>query len=155
MVAAAETMHATCIAVAGRAVLLRGPSGSGKSDLALRCLGLGCTSLLPVLAELVADDRVSLRRDGRRLLASAPRTIAGKLEVRGVGILELPAATEAQVVLVADLEPGKPKERLPDVLPLQEFLGIRIPVLEIDPFEASAALKVLLAINTFGVATLP
>ncbi len=155
MAAALETFHATCIAIQGRGVLLRGPSGSGKSDLALRCLGLGPTPWTPAAAKLVADDRVVLRRDGNRLMASAPPSIAARLEVRGIGILDVPAEYEAQVVLAADLQPGQSIERLPGRLPEDEILGIRIPVLRLAPFEVSAALKVLIAINAHGVATLP
>ena len=77
MAAAPETIHATCIAVGGRAVLLRGPSGSGKSDLALRCLTLAPTPLTPLAAQLVADDRVVLRREGQ----AADLEGAGRLRI--------------------------------------------------------------------------
>ena len=75
-----ETLHASTVAIDGRAVLIPGPSGSGKSDLALRLLDRGFT--------LVSDDQTIVRRDGERLIASAPPTIAGKLEIRGVGIVD-------------------------------------------------------------------
>ncbi len=77
-------VHATAVAIEGEAVLLRGPSGSGKSDLALRLIDGG--------AQLVADDQTLLRRAGGRVLASAPPAIAGLLEVRGVGVVRVEAA---------------------------------------------------------------
>ena len=76
-----ETVHASTVASDGRAVLISGPSGSGKSDLALRLLDRGFT--------LVSDDQTIVRRDGDRLVASAPPTIKGKLEIRGIGIVEM------------------------------------------------------------------
>ena len=77
----AETVHASTVASEGRAVLITGPSGSGKSDLALRLLDRGFT--------LVSDDQTIVTRVDDRLIASAPPTIAGKLEIRGIGIVEM------------------------------------------------------------------
>src|SRR3954447_22487577 len=77
----AETVHASTVATEGRAVVIAGPSGSGKSDLALRLLDRGFT--------LVSDDQTTIKRDGDRLIASAPPNIAGKLEIRGIGIVEM------------------------------------------------------------------
>ncbi len=99
-------MHATCVALGRAAVLLRGPSGAGKSDLALRLIDAG--------ARLVADDQVELAVEGGRLVARAPAAIAGKMEVRGVGIVPAPALTEAPVALIADLVPAGAAERLPE-----------------------------------------
>lgn len=136
-------------------MLLRGPSGSGKSDLALRCLSLDGRPPLFQPVSLVADDRVELTRDGDRLMASPPAGIAGKIEVRGVGLFDLPFIPRCDVVLIADLDAAGEIERFPDV-PLREtLLGVAIPVLRMRPFEMSAPLKVLLAINKFGVAALP
>src|SRR6185295_873342 len=87
-----ETVHASTVALDGRAVLISGPSGSGKSDLALRMLDRGFT--------LVSDDRTILRRLGGKLIASAPDTIKGKLEVRGVGIVEMKTVANVPVALV-------------------------------------------------------
>src|SRR5262249_29579358 len=89
---AAEVTHGTCVALGQRGALLRGPSGCGKSDLALRFLFLARRGPAAIEAPaLVADDQVELRRDGNRVLASAPESIRGKIEVRGVGIVNVKA----------------------------------------------------------------
>jgi len=88
-------LHATCVAVAGRGVLILGPSGSGKSGLALRLLAWG--------ALLVADDRTEVLRQDGRLVARCPPGLSGKIEARGVGILRAPVVAEAEVVLAVDL----------------------------------------------------
>src|SRR5512143_2512221 len=91
----AETIHASTVAVEGRAVLITGPSGSGKSDLTLRLLDRGFT--------LVSDDQTIVRRQGERLLATAPPNIAGKLEIRGIGIVEMEWAGDLPVALIVEL----------------------------------------------------
>jgi len=151
---APETIHATCIAVAGRAALLRGPAGSGKSDLALRCLALGAGPFAASPARLVADDRVILHRFGDRLVARCPATISGKLEVNGIGVIEIVPEPEARVVVLIDLIANGKPQRLPEP-PLEMVAGVPIPVIRLKPFEASAPLKVLIAINDVGVACLP
>ncbi|WP_043643554.1 HPr kinase/phosphorylase [Caenispirillum salinarum] len=137
-------MHVTTVAVEGVGVLLRGPSGSGKSDLALRLIDAGAT--------LVSDDYTDLYlRDGV-LTAAAPEIIAGLMEVRGVGIVRLcpPTAPPAPVpvALLVDLvHDACAVERLPD--PQAEALLPDHPVRRIvlDPFEASAPAKVRLAVR--------
>ena len=99
-----KILHATCIAVAGRGLLILGPSGSGKSSLALRLLSLG--------AALVADDRTEVAVTGGRLVARCPAPITGLIEARGVGILRAPMIAEAEVALVADLGQAE-DQRLP------------------------------------------
>jgi serine kinase of HPr protein (carbohydrate metabolism regulator) len=131
-------MHATAVAIDGHAVLLRGPSGSGKSDLALRLIDAG--------AHLVADDQSELRRHGDVLRVRAPAAIAGLLEVRGLGILRLDALVEASVGLIADLVTADRVERLP-LHRTGTILGIAVPLIEIAPFEASAAAKLRLALR--------
>lgn len=143
---AAETHHGTAIALAGTAVLIRGASGSGKSDLALRCLALAPTALTAVPAMLVADDYVTVTRTGDRLVAEAPATIRGKLEVRGLGIVTVPCQDSAELVLVADLVAPEQIERFPDPTPEVELGGVKLPLLHIAPFEASAPVKLLLAL---------
>ena len=98
-----ERVHATAIAVGDRAALIRGSSGSGKSDLALRCLGLGPSALVRGAVKLVSDDQVVLKHEGSCLRASAPPQLRGKLEIRGLGILEVDGVTEANVVYLMGL----------------------------------------------------
>lgn len=144
MAAAPELVHATAIAVAGNAVLFRGPSGAGKSDLALRCLAVGPSPLLPEAARLVSDDQVQLTRSGPDVLASAPTSIRGKLEVRGLGIVDLDTVHSAVVRLLLDLE--QPPDRMPDAGGYALLLGVKIPLLRFAPFEPSTPVKVLVAL---------
>lgn len=138
---AAETqVHASCVALAGNAVLLRGVPGSGKSDLALRLIDAGWA--------LVADDRVDLRRNGETLVAAAPPTIAGKIEVRGVGIVRLDAAPSTPVRLVVDLVQAEAVERFPEPA-TTEILGLSLGLVKLAPFESSAAIKVRLALDLY------
>ena len=129
-------IHASCVEVGGLGVLLRGASGSGKSDLALRLIEAG--------GRLVADDRTDLALAGGALLASSPSSIAGRLEVRGVGIVELPNVMSTRVGLAADLVAASDIERLP-VVRHCEYLGVEIPLIALAPFESSAAAKLRLA----------
>jgi serine kinase of HPr protein (carbohydrate metabolism regulator) len=137
----AETVHATTVAKAGRAVLITGPSGAGKSDLALRLLDRGFS--------LVSDDRTIVRRDGDRLIASAPPNIAGKLEVRGIGIVEMEAVNDVAVALIVEL--AGDIERLPDDDHQRRILGSNLPVVAISALEASAPSKVALALDRLGL----
>lgn len=143
-------IHATAVALpteAGhRAVLLRGPSGSGKSDLALRLIDAG--------ARLVADDQSELFRRGDVLFARAPATIAGLIEVRGLGIMRLDALPEAPVALIADLAAAETIERLP-ARAAETLLGVALPLLALAPFEASAVAKLRLALGAFTGAAVP
>lgn len=139
-------VHATAVAIDGAAVLLRGPSGSGKSDLALRLVDAG--------ARLVADDQTVLRRAGAHLLASAPATIAGLLEVRGVGIVRVAAAEGAPLLLIVDLVPSAEVERLPEAR-REIILGVPVPVFGLVPFEASAPAKLRLLRRALAQGRLP
>ena len=137
-----ETVHATTVAKDGRAVLLLGPSGSGKSDLALRMFDHGFT--------LVSDDQTILSRDAGRLVATAPPTIRGKMEVRGLGIVEMPLVSDVPVALAVELVGDM--SRMPDESRERIFLSISIPLVSIDAMTASAAAKVVLALEHFGIA---
>lgn len=133
------TIHATAVSIAGRAVLLLGPSGSGKSDLALRLIDRGAT--------LIADDRVALAMDDGMLLASPPPAIAGLIEVRGVGIVPEGHVAGVPVALLVDL--ASPPERMPEVT-TRDVFGHALPVVALDPRELSAPLKVERALTAFG-----
>ena len=133
-----KTIHATAVVIGNRCILLRGPSGAGKSDLALRLIDGG--------AMLVADDRTELIRKAGDLIARCPSTIAGKLEVRGVGILTLPYVSPATVSIVVDLVAPEELDRLPEAKCV-ELLGQQVRQISLAPFEASAPAKVRLALK--------
>ena len=135
--------HGTTVAIDGRAVLLRGPSGSGKSDLALRLIDAG--------AQLVADDRTDLEMRDGRLWARVPETIAGKLEVRGYGIVQVPHLDEAPVALVAELVPLDQVERMPE-RETTSLLDLELPVIRLCAFEVSATAKLRVALGREGQA---
>ena len=139
----AEMLHASTVAIDGRAVLITGPSGSGKSDLALRLLDRGFT--------LVSDDQTLVRRDGDRLIASAPPSIAGKLEVRGIGIVEIEHSGDVPVALLVELTSDI--QRLPDDSRERPVLGVSVPIVSIDATTASAASKIALALERLGLKT--
>jgi len=138
-------VHGTSVALGGDGILLRGLSGSGKSDLALRLIADG--------ACLVADDQTELRRVDETLEMAAPAAIAGRLEVRGVGILRVPAVPSAPLRLVVDLVAPERVERLPEPL-FCELLGMSLPRLLLAPFEASAPAKLRLALEACGTGAL-
>ena len=134
-----ETLHATSVAIDGRAVLLCGPSGVGKSDLALRLIDRGAT--------LVSDDYTLVQRIDGALRATAPDTIAGKMEVRGLGIVPMPHG-DAPVALLCDL--FDQVDRMPPEGLSRAVAGLQVPVIKIAPFEVSAAIKVELALRTLA-----
>jgi len=138
---AGEHVHASTVAIDGRAVLITGPSGSGKSDLALRLIDRGFI--------LVGDDQTIVRRDGERLVASAPARIAGKLEVRGIGIIEMETASDVPVALLVELT--SEIERLPADIRTSTILGVSLPLVSIDAHAASAPAKVALALDRIGL----
>ena len=141
-----ERVHATAIAAGGRAALIFGASGAGKSDLALRCLSLPTSGLISAPVLLVSDDQVLLERRGDGIWAAAPATLRGKLEVRGIGILDVEAAPASEVVLAVELTALAEVTRLPDPWPQRRILGLCVPVLKVWAFDASAAQKVVLAL---------
>ena len=137
-----ETVHASTVAAAdGRAVVISGPSGSGKSDLALRLLDRGFT--------LVSDDQTIVRKEGDRLIASAPSNIAGKLEIRGIGIVEVDHVSDVPVALLIELTSDI--QRLPDDNRERPILGVALPLISIDAMAASAPSKVAYALDRLGL----
>ena len=140
-------MHATCVAIGSRAMLLRGPSGAGKSDLALRLIldpPQGAT--LPAAPQLVADDQVRLENRSGRIFARAPAAIAGRIEVRGVGLIIVPTKDEAEIRLIVDLVASGEVERMPENHTTAEIMGVALPYARIAAYESSAPLKAVLAL---------
>ncbi len=144
--ASETTLHATAFGLGDVCALIRGPSGSGKSDLALRCLATQLPDLKLGAAYLVADDHVVVRRLGERLTAEPPATLAGLIEVRGLGIVTVPFRAPAEVALLVDLVAQEAVERLPDPWPVDTISGVTRPILRLCAFEASAPHKLLLAL---------
>ena len=145
-------IHGTCLAIGAEGVLLVGKPGAGKSDLALRLIdqrGRGLTGELRA-AVLVADDQVVIRRLRDQLVASAPPALRGKLEIRGLGIAELPVVAETRLRLAVRLTPAAEIERLPDLGQARmDILGIALPLILLDPQNASAPARLRAALDQF------
>ena len=137
-----EMVHASTVAIDGRAVLITGASGAGKSDLSLRLIDHGFT--------LVSDDQTIVKRDGDRLIASPPPQLAGKLEIRGIGIVDMAYESGVPVALLVEL--ASEIQRLPDDSRERPFLGVALPIVSVDAMTASAASKVALALDRLGLA---
>lgn len=147
-------VHGTCVAIncsdnIARAALLRGAPGSGKSDLALRFIDLfGADKSSREQASLVSDDQVLLTREGDVLEARAPGAIAGKMEVRGLGIVEVTHLAHAQLTMIIDLVGADEVPRMPDdPPPSEELLGFSLPVFKLNPFEHSCPVKLKLLLT--------
>ena len=126
-----ETLHATSVAIDGRAVLLEGLSGVGKSDLALRLIDRG--------AILISDDQTLLVRKGQALVARAPGTIRGQIEVRGIGIVTMPHVEDVPVAMIVRLgaEPARmPKRRQ------RRLAGVVVREMAFEAFHASTPIKI-------------
>jgi serine kinase of HPr protein (carbohydrate metabolism regulator) len=135
-----ETIHASCVAIGGRGVLIAGASGTGKSDLALRLIDRG--------AALVSDDYTHLAKEGGRLVAAAPAALAGKIEVRGIGIVSMESATDVPICLLVDLSAAP--ERMPE--PESRLVaGCQVPAIALAALEPSAPLKLETALHRFGL----
>jgi serine kinase of HPr protein (carbohydrate metabolism regulator) len=143
-------VHAGLLArrIAGdwRGALIRGASGSGKSDLALRALDTGWS--------LVADDRVLLWTSGGRLFGRAPDILAGLIEVRGLGVLPTSGRFFAEVRLAAECVEASEVERLPEGETV-DLLGVDLPMIHLVPLEASAPAKLGRALSHLGVRPQP
>ncbi len=137
-----DTVHASAVAVGDRGILIRGPSGSGKSSLVL-----GLIDRDPDTTRLVADDRLSLVAERGRLVATAPPAIAGKLEVRGQGIFEMPYLSPCSMDLVVDLLPAAACPRFPDERDRTVAInGVRLPRLMLPAGSADGVARVRFAL---------
>lgn len=134
---AIANIHASCVAAGSRGILLLGPSGRGKSDLALRLIDRG--------ARLVADDRCDIWFDRGRLWCRPPAELAGKLEVRGIGIVDQPWIAPVPVALAVRL--AERYERMPAANQVEMVAGQPLPAVTLSGFEASAPVKILLALD--------
>lgn len=142
-IVSSETLHASCVAIGEHAVLIEGRSGAGKSDLALRLIDRG--------AALVSDDYTVLMRSARKLLATPPTTIAGKIEVRGLGILDMPYRDRVAVSLLVELVDEV--ERMPPEPQTRRIAGIDVPVVAMNGHDASGPIKVELALKRLASST--
>ena len=138
--------NGTAIAWNGKAALIMGPPGAGKSDLALRLIAQG--------AELIADDLVELTRSGARVMAAfpgdAPPDLKGRIEARGLGIVAVPAAAApVELALVIEATPPEDVERLPKAA-FSQWLDKNIPTLRLTLHEASTPTKVRLALGAIS-----
>jgi serine kinase of HPr protein (carbohydrate metabolism regulator) len=131
-------LHGSAVALSGKAVFLRGASGSGKSDLAFRLVNLGFA--------LIADDQVEFKLRLDRVYAGAVESVKGLLEIRGVGLVKFPPAGAAALALVIDLVAAGAVPRLPE-WEAAEILGVRVPRLRLHAFDASTPLKILKAME--------
>lgn len=130
-------IHASCVAAGSRGILLIGQSGHGKSDLALRLIDRG--------ARLVADDRCDIWFERERLWCRPPENLAGKLEVRGLGIVEQPWVAPVPLALAVRLT--ERYERMPSAGQVEMVAGHPLPALLLSAFEASAPIKIMLALD--------
>ena len=133
-----ELMHATAVAINGAGVLLLGPSGSGKSDLALRLIDRG--------AVLISDDGVLVDAGTQAPILRTAPNIAGMIEMRGVGIVDMPFADEVPLHLVVTL--AVDAIRLPSADQSMEIAGSQVCFIALSAFEASAPLKVERALRS-------
>lgn len=138
-----ETMliQASAVAIDGRALLIEGAPGAGKSSLALALMDRG--------AQLIGDDGVSLDRVDDRIIASPPPNIAGLIEVRGVGLISRPTAGPAPVALILAL--SDESERLPDGLATRDILGVKVPILAFTPGNIAPAIRAEIALAQHGI----
>jgi serine kinase of HPr protein (carbohydrate metabolism regulator) len=143
-----ETIHATALLIGERGVLLRGPSGAGKSDLAFRLMRGRWA------ARLVADDRSVISNEGGHLVATAPAPLKALLELRGLGLLEVPYAARATLHLMVDLVPRDDVPRMPDPAAFS-LCGLTLPRIALHAFDLTTPDKVGLAAQFLPVRGFP
>jgi HPr kinase/phosphorylase len=142
-------VHATCVAIAGRGVLLVGTPGSGKSSLALRLIDAPgrATGQDMMEAILVADDQTQIAKDGDRLIATPPPPLAGMLEVRGLGIVNCRYLASCELALAVRLSPSAAIERLPEPrFGAYAVAGGSLPLAVIDPSSYAAPMRIRAAL---------
>jgi len=135
------TIHATTVAWRGSGVLIRGDPGSGKSDLGLRLIDAG--------AVLVADDYTEVKAASGALFASAPDSIRGKMEVRGIGVSDFNYTAVSRVTLVVTLVTRDRIQRVPEPS-IAEIEGVRLPEVLLCAFDAATPAKVRLAMRSLA-----
>ena len=133
-----DQFHATAVAYYGSGILIRGPSGSGKSDLALR--------LIDDDADLIADDRVVIKVVGKELRLSPPESISGLIEVRGIGVVKIKTIRDIPLCLVVELELSNQTKRMPDIKE-ESIKDISIPIIGINAFESSSLAKIKIVLR--------
>jgi len=136
-------MQASAVVISGRALLIEGPPGSGKSSLALALIDRG--------AGLIGDDAVTIIRSGNQLIVSPPPNIAGLIELRGIGLVRLPVAAPAPAALILTLG-GPLTDRLPETLPHRTIAGLEVPALAFDPGTIAPAQRAEWALAVHGLA---
>ncbi len=133
--------QATCVAICGRGVLIEGAPGSGKSSLALALIDRG--------AVLVGDDGIMINNSDGRLIASPHPNIIGKLEVRNVGLVDMPVSPPVAAGLVIHLDPDAP--RFIDKAEAVTIAGVALPLVRLSPDSPVLALRAEIALQTFGL----
>jgi len=133
--------QASCVAIGGRALVIEGAPGSGKSSLALALIDRG--------AALIGDDGVTLESRGDRLFASAPPRITGLLEVRDLGLISFPAVSDLPIALVVRLDPAA--ERFIDSPEATTLHGMELPLVRLRPDSPNLPIKAELALKTYGL----
>lgn len=139
---ASAIVQASAVAIGGRALLIEGPAGSGKSSLALALIDRG--------AVLIGDDGVTLEKVGEQVIASPPPNIAGLIEMRGIGLFEMSLAPPVPLALILALG-GEQGERLPGPVPTRDVLGAAIPCLPFEPGAIAAAVRAEFALVRHGL----
>ena len=128
-----DQFYATAVTYCGFGVLIRGPSGSGKSDLALRLIDDG--------AGLIADDQVVIKSVGQKLFLSPPDSLPGLIEVRGIGVIKIAYVRDIRLCLIIELDPSNEIQRIPTIE--EELIkNIPVPVISMDVFESSVLAKI-------------
>ncbi len=137
-----QNRHCTVVSINGFGILIEGQSGSGKTSLALGLLERAEARSLP--ATFVTDDQAFLESRSGKLIAKAPDEIAGKVEIRGFGILNMPHSDEAPIHLVVKLVPDDTIKRMPD-RKTTSLCGMEIPSLDVPIMHEQQSVRIIFA----------